>query len=71
MDCTDGAIPHNLIKQTPEMLPLFRGAVTVIALGGGPSLEELWEGAGLMLEPLGSGWGYVGDVVEGGGVELV
>ena len=34
-------------------------------------MEELGEGAGLVLEPSGGGWGYVGDVFDGVGVDLV
>ena len=34
-------------------------------------VEELGEGSGLVLEPSGSGWGYVGDVFDSVGVDLV
>ena len=34
-------------------------------------MEELGEGSGLVLQPSGSGWGYVRDVFDGGGVDLV
>lgn len=34
-------------------------------------MEELGEGSGLIFEPSGGGWGYVGDVFDGDGVDLV